>query len=75
MTLTMTDLHWLKKKLPSSPSDFIPCSQARQSNGDRGLPGRIAIHGTFTVARQFVAGILQRRPQPVSAESEPCALL
>ena len=40
----MTYLQWLKRKHPLSPSDFISCSQALQSYGDRGLPGRSPIH-------------------------------
>ena len=33
-----------ENKLPPSPCVIIPCSQARQSDGDHGLPGRSSIH-------------------------------
>ena len=51
MTQTMTHLYWLKKKksfhrhvVSSDHVPHVPCSQARQSYGERGLPGRITIH-------------------------------
>ena len=50
MTLTVARLFLAQEKsfhrhlVPSDNVPHVPCSQARQSNGERGLPSRSTIH-------------------------------